>query len=202
MYYSKGAKSIVIENCVNFATVYNTDAKGCGGIVGAAWFNAAYGDSQPQIRNCANLGLVCTGYNKNAGGLVGSNESIVIDSYTIGYAAGEGKNSHNAGQALGTNNGGAVWYNCYTVDGAGSGVAIPDIATQQVYGSTYGSAIRVLDSPNELNNSVGLLNGKVKNNGPDENGYMDDDDDVIKNTKRNWLAGEEPGSRQFISPHM
>lgn len=197
------AKSIVIENCINFATVYNTDAKGCGGIVGAAWYDVSYGDTQPQIRNCVNFGLVCTGYNKNAGGLVGSCESIVSDSYTIGYAAGEGKNNHNAGQALGTNNGGAVWYNCYTVEGAGSGKGTtPGTATQQVHGSTYGSAIRVLNSPKDCRQAVGLLNGKVKSNGPDENGYMDDDDDVIKNAKRNWIAGEETGSRKFISPHM
>ena len=197
------AKGSVIRNCVNFATIYNTDAKGCGGIVGAAWFDASFGDSQPQISNCANLGLVCTGYNKNAGGLVGSNESMVFDSYTIGYATGEGKNNDSAGQSLGTNNGGAVWYNCYTLEAAGSGKGTtPGSDTQQVYNSTYGSAIRVLADVAAMKGAVNLLNGKVKNNGPDENGYMDSDDDVIKNTKRNWVEGTNTGSKQFISSNM
>ena len=198
--HSKGS---VIENCINFATIYNTDAKGCGGIVGAGWWSKPYGDGQVKLYNCVNFGLVCTGYNKNAGGLVGSSEALVFDSYDAGYACGSGRGSASAGQALGTNNGGAVWYNCYTIRGAGSGEKNdPGNETPYVYGATYGSAIRVLEQAGDLKDIVPLLNGKVKNAGPDENGYMDSDDDVIPSTKRGWVTGEQNGGIQFISPHL
>ncbi|MBQ6583031.1 MAG: hypothetical protein IJH77_04295 [Mogibacterium sp.] len=196
--HSKGS---VIRNCMNFATIYNTDAKGCGGIVGAGWYEPSYGDGQLRVENCANFGFVCTGYNKNAGGLIGSSEAMAFDCYTIGYSAGEGRGNENAGQALGTNNGGAVWYNCYTVAGAGSCTRNePGTATPYVYNTTYGSAIRVLDTPQELR--ADLLNGKVRNDGTDAFGYMDSDEDVILNAKRNWVTGAESGTVEFISPHL
>ena len=200
------AKGVKIRNCMNFATVYNTDAKGCGGIVGAAWYEPAYGDKQVQIENCANFGFICTGYNKNAGGLVGSSEAFVADSYSIGYTAGEGSGNSRAGQALGTNNGGAVWYNCYALQGASSctqsssGSYMP-----YVYGSTVGSAIRVLDAPSAFASGKGmkaLLNGKVKSGGTDKYGYMDSDSAVIKNTKRAWVEDGSSDTQERISSHL
>lgn len=203
------AKGVQIRNCMNFATVYNTDAKGCGGIVGAAWYDPSYGDKQVQIRNCANFGLICTGYNKNAGGLVGSSEAFVSDSYSLGYATGEGKGNTSAGNALGTNNGGAVWYNCYTLKGAGSCTRNDTgAATPYVYGATTGSAIRVLDAPTGSSSGTNMkdispmLNGKVKNNGPDENGYMNSDSNVIQNTKRAWVEGKSSETQEFISTYL
>ena len=60
-----GTTGGIIENCVNFATVHNTDSKGCGGIVGAGW-------NRVIIRNCANFGSISTIYNNPTGGIVGS----------------------------------------------------------------------------------------------------------------------------------
>ena len=193
--YSNGS---VIRNCINFATVYNTDAKGCGGIIGAGWNDLT-------VECCANFGLVCTGYNKNAGGLIGSCEAIVFDSYTLGYATGEGNGNENAGQALGTNNGGAVWYNCYALKGGGSGTGnTPGSVTETVYGSTYGSAIRVLEDASDLKTDafLSILNGKVKSGVTDQYGYMDSDEDVTPNTKRNWVPGEASSDRILISDHL
>ena len=198
--HSKGS---IIDSCMNFATIYNTDAKGCGGIVGAGWFERGYGDGQLIVQNCANFGMVSTGYNKNAGGLAGSCEALVFDSYSIGYVCHDGKGEKNAGQALGTNNGGAVWYNCYTLKGASSTETnTPGSVTPYVYGLTFGSAIRVLDGPDAMKGALSLLNGEVRYDGPDENGYMDSDDDVIPDVKRNWVSGEETDGQQFRSSYM
>ncbi|MBQ9060853.1 MAG: fibronectin type III domain-containing protein [Firmicutes bacterium] len=198
--HSKGS---VIDSCMNFATIYNTDAKGCGGIVGAGWFERGYGDGQLVVENCANFGMVTTGYNKNAGGLVGSCEALVFDSYSTGYVCHDGKGEKSAGQALGTNNGGAVWYNCYALKGASSTETnTPGAMTPYVYGPTYGSAIRVLDGPAAMKGALSLLNGEVRYDGPDDNGYMDSDDDVIPDLKRNWVCGEETSAQQFCSPYL
>lgn len=94
--------SACIENCLNFATVTNTDAKGCGGIVGAGWNDVV-------IKNCANFGYIYTTY-KNAGGIVGSSEAAVTNCYNFGYV---GASTASYAQAMGTNNGGASWKNCY-----------------------------------------------------------------------------------------
>ncbi|MCC8082540.1 MAG: hypothetical protein LIO80_11155, partial [Lachnospiraceae bacterium] len=65
----------IIENCVNFATVLNTDSKGGGGICGAAW-NAGV------IRNCANFGWIVKG--GNHAGISGSVEIDIENCYNVG----------------------------------------------------------------------------------------------------------------------
>lgn len=102
-----GSTGGIIENCLNLCTVRNTDAKGVGGICGAAW-------NQGVIRNCANLGSVYAAY-KNAGGISGSCEVDVINCYNAGYVSAV---SIDYAQALGTDNGGADFINCYWLTGS------------------------------------------------------------------------------------
>ena len=105
----------IIENCANFATVENTDAKGVGGIVGSAWNGGI-------IRNCYNAGNISTTYACPTGGIAGSNEIAIENCYNIGAI-----NAKNASYALaiGTNNGGApygtVVKNCYYLEGSALG---------------------------------------------------------------------------------
>ncbi len=112
---SAGAVGGIIENCANFATVENTDAKGVGGIVGAAW-NAGV------IRNCYNAGNISTTYACPAGGIAGSNEVAIENCYNIG--AVNAKNATYA-MAIGTNNGGApygtVVKNCWYLESSALG---------------------------------------------------------------------------------
>lgn len=102
----------VVENCVNFAEVRNTDAKGCGGIVGAGW-NAGL------VRNCANFGSVSSTYNCPTGGIVGSNEISIVNCYSIGQiSAKEGRYA----MGIGSNNGGGIDIrNCYWLTGTAPG---------------------------------------------------------------------------------
>ena len=112
---SNGAAGGIIENCANFATVENTDAKGVGGIVGSAWNGGI-------IRNCYNAGNISTTYACPAGGIAGSNEVAIENCYNIGAI-----NAKNASYALaiGTNNGGApygtVVKNCWYLEGSALG---------------------------------------------------------------------------------
>lgn len=112
---SDGSVGGIIENCANFATVENTDAKGVGGIVGAAW-NAGI------IRNCYNAGNISTTYACPTGGIAGSNEVAIENCYNIG--AVNAKNAAYA-MAIGTNNGGApygtVVKNCWYLEGSALG---------------------------------------------------------------------------------
>lgn len=200
------SKKLEIRNCMNFATVYNTDAKGCAGIVGSGIYSIEYGDPQPVIRNCANFGYICTGYNKGGAGLVGYSESLVYDSYNVGYVGHDGRGEPTSAQSLGTNNGGAVWYNDYALSGSSwhalSGADVDHgETTPEVHGTTIGSAIMAKDAPDDLKTAtfLGMLNGKVKNGGTDKNGYLTSDDSVIKNTKRNWTRGEETSEKSFVS---
>ena len=64
---------VVIENCVNYASVYATDMRGCAGIAGAAWGKGV-------IRNCYNAGVIHSNYWEH-GGIIGSN----------GYEGSEGR---------------------------------------------------------------------------------------------------------------
>lgn len=200
MGHSKGAK---VDSCINFATVQSLNGgKGQGGIVGNGSFSPEFGDRQPTVSNCVNFGYICTGYNKNAGGLVGLSELLISDSYTVGFAAGEGNGNEEAGNIFGTNNGGAVWYNCYGLEGSATAVKNnPGVTTPLAYGATKGSAMRMISSLDTMRTAVfsGLLNGKVKSGAPDENGYMNSDDDIISNTKRNWVSSEDV---VWISPQV
>jgi hypothetical protein len=91
---SNGNK-ITVENCANYARIIGTDAKGTGGIVGAAWNGGV-------VQNCFNAGKVEGGW--PAGGIVGSNESTVLNSFNVGaiksgsgesYAMSVGTNAAN-----------------------------------------------------------------------------------------------------------
>ena len=141
----KNGKSIasLIENCINYASVNNTDSKGVGGIAGAGWNNLT-------IRNCANLGEIYTSYS-NAGGISGSCEAKVYNSYNVGYV---GASNANQAQSLGTNNGGAVWTNCYWLDNSSA-------SNQAVYGSTTGSTITQMMTPESMKEAdfLAVLNG-------------------------------------------
>ena len=123
-----GSTGGIVENCVNFATVLGTDAKGQGGIVGAGW-------NKGKIENCVNFGNVTTKYNKTGGGISGSDEVPVTNCYNVGYVDG----SVSAAQALGTNNGGAKWTNCYWLSGssAGCGYSTTDEKTRLKYSAIW-----------------------------------------------------------------
>ena len=141
----KNGRSIasVIENCINYASVSNTDAKGVGGIAGAGWNNLT-------IKNCANLGTIYTSYS-NAGGISGSCEAKVFNSYNVGYV---GASAPNQAQSLGTNNGGAVWINCYWLNGSSA-------SNEAVYNSIVGSTITKMDTEESMKtaDSLAALNG-------------------------------------------
>ena len=98
----------IIENCANFASVIGTDAKGTGGICGAAWNGGA-------IRNCYNAGRVTNSY-ENAGGIAGSCEVAVENSYNVGTVT----SSANNAMGIATNNGGASFTNCWYLDTSAS----------------------------------------------------------------------------------
>lgn len=104
-----------IEDCANFATVSNTDAKGVGGIVGAGW----NGDV---IRNCYNAGSISSTYACPIGGISGSNEMTIENCYNIGTISGS---YSSYAMAIGTNNGGAPYdthvNNCYYLEGSAPG---------------------------------------------------------------------------------
>ena len=105
----------IIENCANFASVRNTDSKGCGGIVGAAWNGGV-------IRNCYNAGSVTSTYACPTGGIAGSNECKLENCYNVGTITAA---SSTFAMALGTNNGGATYdnyvVNCWYLDGSAPG---------------------------------------------------------------------------------
>jgi hypothetical protein len=102
----------IIENCANFASVNNTDSKGCGGIVGAGW-NGGY------IKSCYNAGSVRSAYTCPTGGISGSNEINIFNCYNVGSIAAA---SGSYAMAIGTNNGGSPTVsNCYWLNGSAPG---------------------------------------------------------------------------------
>lgn len=136
------SNSCLIENCVNFSTVKNTDAKGVGGIVGG-------GMNAPVIRNCVNFGYIYTSYH-NAGGISGYSEAKAYNCYNFGYV---GSSSVSEAQAFGTNVSGAAWYNCYWLTGS-------CVSNQPVYNMIIGT-ITEIKTPEELlgNDFLAGLNG-------------------------------------------
>lgn len=111
---SDGSRGAIIENCVNFATVTGTDAKGCGGIVGAGWNGGV-------ISNCANFGAITNvDYSRcPVGGISGSNENIIINCYNVGLITAQ---STDFAMGIGTNNGGGSnIQNCYWLTGMSAG---------------------------------------------------------------------------------
>ena len=115
--YNSGDDSVgsIIENCANFATVSNTDAKGCGGIVGAGWNGGV-------VRNCYNAGNISTTYVCPTAGISGSNEIILENCYNVGTISAT---RDSFAMAIGTNNGGAPsknsLINCWYLDGSAPG---------------------------------------------------------------------------------
>ena len=108
----KSNNGCLIENCANFATVRNTDSKGCGGICGASWNGGI-------IRNCYNAGTVISTYSGATGGIAGSNESVIANCYNIGAVSAA---SSGYAMAVGTNNGGGTNIsNCYYLKGSAAG---------------------------------------------------------------------------------
>lgn len=107
-----GSTGCIIENCMNFAEVHNTDAKGCGGIVGASW-------NKGVIRNCANFGDVSSTYTCPTGGIAGSNEIKLESCYSIGQISAA---ADSYAMGIGTNNGGASTItDCYWLTGTAPG---------------------------------------------------------------------------------
>ena len=102
----------IIENCANFATVKNTDAKGCGGIVGAGWNGGI-------IRNCYNSGSVISTYTCPTGGISGSNEIAIENCYSVGTISAMWD---SFAMGIGSNNGGGNnTDNCYWLEGSAAG---------------------------------------------------------------------------------
>jgi len=115
--YNSGDDSLgsIIENCANFATVTNTDAKGCGGIVGAGWNGGI-------VRNCYNAGTISSTYACPTAGISGSNEIILENCYNVGKISAS-RDSY--AMSIGTNNGGAPsknsLKNCWYLEGSAPG---------------------------------------------------------------------------------
>ena len=107
-----GSTGGIIENCANFAAVSNTDAKGCGGICGAAWNGGV-------IRNCYNAGNISSTYVCPTGGIAGSNEITLENCYNVGTISVV---RDEYAMAIGTNNGGGVNVDdCYWLSGSAPG---------------------------------------------------------------------------------
>lgn len=110
-----GSTGGIIQNCANFATVSNTDAKGCGGIVGAGWNGGI-------IENCYNAGRIMSTYTCPTGGISGSNEITLKNCYNVGIISAM-KDSYAMG--IGTNNGSATYktavLNCWYLEGSAPG---------------------------------------------------------------------------------
>lgn len=107
-----GSVGGIIESCANFAAVSNTDAKGCGGICGAAWNGGV-------IRSCYNAGSVSSAYVCPTGGIAGSNEVTLENCYNVGTISVV---RDEFAMAIGTNNGGGTAVdNCYWLSGSAPG---------------------------------------------------------------------------------
>ncbi|SDB19725.1 InlB B-repeat-containing protein [Eubacterium oxidoreducens] len=118
--------STTVSNCINFARVEGTDAKGCGGIVGGG-FSSIY------VNNCANFGYISEEYNKGAGGIIGYSEGTTRNCYNLGYVAGLGTGNEDAASAIGMDYGGAYWYNNYY---------LKDSSTSESYPGIYASSLK------------------------------------------------------------
>ena len=131
-----------IENCANFATVKNTDAKGVGGIVGSGWNDGI-------IRNCYNAGAISSTYACPTGGIVGSNEIPVENCYSVGAIAAA---NDSYAMGIGTNNGGGNnTTNCYWIEGSAPGGGY--------YGANNGTVTEMTSSGMKSADFVAKLGG-------------------------------------------
>ncbi len=155
-----GSTGAIIENCLNFCEVKNTDSKGVGGICGAGW-------NSGMIRNCANFGSVYAG-RQNAGGICGTCEVPVINCYNAGYVNAI---SYSNAQALGTDNGGAVYTNCYWLTGSSFADSVDTYAYPAVY--RHDSS----DTITEITTFAGLKTAEYLKN--------------LNGTSRSWVLPKE-----------
>gem|GEM_PF-444040 len=103
------SSGVTVENCANHAEVHNTDSKGVGGIVGAAW-------GKGDIRNCYNTGSITTTYTCPAGGICGSNGGMNI--YSCYNAGRVDSNGAKRGRGIGGHDSGTYTVdNCYYLEG-------------------------------------------------------------------------------------
>ncbi len=113
----KTSGGATIDGCVNYAAIYATDAKGTGGICGAAWNGGI-------IQNCYNAGEVTNTHN-SYGGIAGSNEILLLNCYNIGFVSGEGTSA-----AIATDQGGR-YVNCYWLN-TSADMGVYNITNDQV----------------------------------------------------------------------
>jgi hypothetical protein len=140
----------VIENCANFASVSGTDAKGTGGIAGAAWNGGT-------ISNCYNAGAVNNTHN-SYGGIAGSNEISVVNCYNVGMVTGAGTSA-----AIATSNGGDSYVNCYWLETS---------ADVGVYNKTLTEVTAKSSADMKTDGFAALLGGAFKRDtGNINNGY-------------------------------
>ena len=151
-----GTTGGIVEYCINKATVVGTDKKGIGGIVGAAWNNG-------RITNCANFGSVsvCTyGSGFLASGIAGSCEVAVSNCYSVGTVFAGSEGSQYA-EAIGTDNGGTIWNNCYYLLGSDGNTSRPGVykgtGTDTVYSFGSSKANYTTLTASMLNASGGSL---------------------------------------------
>ncbi len=118
------ADSLQIENCANYAYVYNTDSKGIGGIIGTSMIK------EGNIINCYNAGNISTNYANPCGGIVGSNEGMnIYCCYNIGKLDSHG---NNRGRGIGCNGDSGADYivdNCYYLHGTNDDDTYPGYYT-------------------------------------------------------------------------
>ena len=107
----KTANTAVITRCANLADITGSDSKGVGGICGSAWNDC-------EIRDCYNRGRITNSGSFVTGGIVGSCEGPVVNCYNAGIVRA---GSASFAMGIGTNNGGAVFTNCWYLEGSAPG---------------------------------------------------------------------------------
>ncbi len=106
------ANGVAVECCANFCSVYNTDSKGVGGVVGSGWTEGGV------IRNCYNAGHVETTYTCPMGGISGSNSMDIYNCYNIGSID---SNGNDRDRGIGSHNSGVYTVdNCHWLTGSAS----------------------------------------------------------------------------------
>lgn len=151
---SDGSLGGLIENCVNFATVHNTDTKGVGGIVGASWNKGA-------VRSCVNFGHIYTTFRCPTGGIVGSNEVPVSSCYNMGQITAK---QDRYAMAIGTSNGGGNDIrNCYWLTGTAAGggyygSVVDKTQIKEITDNYSGTALKAAEFM-QSDSFVSLLNG-------------------------------------------
>jgi hypothetical protein len=173
--YNNGDGSVggIIENCANFAEIHGTDAKGTGGIAGAAWNGG-------RINNCYNAGSVANSGAFITGGIAAGNEISVTNCYNVGTVSA-GRDTFAV--ALGTNAGGS-FVNCYWLEGSAP-YGIWSASSRDVIYEKTASEMKADAFITELS---GTGSGFVKDENGVNNGYP-----ILA-----WQAGitdpEEPGT--------